>query len=273
MLGLAGVKQKGDGYMKKLVICLVLAVVLLCPQISAAETAVESFSYESETDTVSAEKVFYDVLSEKVTDIQITGRGASFYFAYDNLFRNMGKWLDFSPHVVTKTIGEYGVSEKVAEALGNIQACVLDFSDGDRYPGLAVVTVDVGESFAGKHVDVYRYIQEEAGDRLEPVLRQYRVGENGTIELSLTAAKDYIILESTGASALGSRVDSLTPGAMLSDGESGSNAGVIAVVVICAVLVAGTFALIIILQARRRSFGEERVRTARKPDAENRKNR
>lgn len=266
-------KQKGDGYMKKLVTCLILAMVLLCPHISAAETAVENFSYTSETDTVSAEEVFYDVLSEKVTDIQITGRGAAFYFAYDNLFRNMGKWLDFSPHVLIKPIGEYGVSEKVAETLGNVQACVLDFADGDRYPGLAVVTVDVGESFAGKHVDVYRYVPEEAGDRLEPVLRKYRVGENGTIELSLTAAKDYLVLESTGAAALGSRMDSLMPGVLLSDGESGSNAGLIALVVICAVLVAGTFALIMILQARRRSFGEERVRTARKAGAENRKNR
>ena len=41
---------------------------------------------------------------------------------------------------------------------------------------------------------------------------------------------------------------------LLPPGEGDSSAGLIAVVVICAVLVTGTAALVLILQARRRAF-------------------
>lgn len=81
--------------MRKAVICSMLILAVLCPRIMAKDEAVEYFTFEAETDTVSAEEVFYNVLSDRVTDIQITGHGATFYFAYDSLFRNMGKWVDF----------------------------------------------------------------------------------------------------------------------------------------------------------------------------------
>lgn len=239
--------------MRKAVICSMLVLAVLCPRIMAKDEAVEYFTFEAETDTVSAEEVFYNVLSDRVTDIQITGHGATFYFAYDSLFRNMGKWVDFSPHVGIKTLGEYGASEKIKEAIGNVQACVLDFTDGDRYPGLAEVSVEAGEAYAGKLVDIYHYVSEEDGDRLEPVVRQYRVNENGVISLTISSAKDYLVLESSGAAARGSHIDNLMPG-LLPPGEGDSSAGLIAVVVICAVLVTGTAALVLILQARRRAF-------------------
>ncbi|MBS5733502.1 MAG: hypothetical protein KHW87_02190 [Clostridiales bacterium] len=138
---------------------------------SQTETVCKEYTIQPESVQVDSNQLFSQALSEEDetvdVDILIHGQGAEFYFSYDSIFRNTGRWGTFTAQV-TVTESKNGVLPKeIKDALTNTSALYLDFADGEHYPGTARVTVFLPEVFAQTRVDVYEVLTQTDGSTEE----------------------------------------------------------------------------------------------------------
>lgn len=138
---------------------------------SQTETVCKEYTIQPESVQVDSNQLFSQALSEEDetvdVDILIHGQGAEFYFSYDSIFRNTGRWGTFTAQV-TVTEPKNGVLPKeIKDALTNTSALYLDFADGEHYPGTARVTVFLPEVFAQTRVDVYEVLTQTDGSTEE----------------------------------------------------------------------------------------------------------
>lgn len=209
---------------------------------SQTETVCKEYTIQPESVQVDSNQLFSQALSEEDetvdVDILIHGQGAEFYFSYDSIFRNTGRWGTFTAQV-TVTEPKNGVLPKeIQDALTNTSALYLDFADGEHYPGTARVTVFLPEVFAQTRVDVYEVltqtdgsteeeteqtketIQADEGDKtdrddnlssdtsdvsLSPIATDLLLGDDAAFVQMLTESHDYLLVPANA----GEEIDSL----------------------------------------------------------------
>lgn len=209
---------------------------------SQTETVCKEYTIQPESVQVDSNQLFSQALSEEDetvdVDILIHGQGAEFYFSYDSIFRNTGRWGTFTAQV-TVTEPKNGVLPKeIKDALTNTSALYLDFADGEHYPGTARVTVFLPEVFAQTRVDVYEVLtqtdgsteeeteqtkettQADEGDRtdrddkvssdtsdvsLSPIATDLLLGDDAAFVQMLTESHDYLLVPANA----GEEIDSL----------------------------------------------------------------
>ncbi len=209
---------------------------------SQTETVCKEYTIQPESVQVDSNQLFSQALSEEDetvdVDILIHGQGAEFYFSYDSIFRNTGRWGTFTAQV-TVTEPKNGVLPKeIKDALINTSALYLDFADGEHYPGTARVTVFLPEVFAQTRVDVYEVltqtdgsteeeteqtketIQADEGDKtdrddnlssdtsdvsLSPIATDLLLGDDAAFVQMLTESHDYLLVPANA----GEEIDSL----------------------------------------------------------------
>lgn len=209
---------------------------------SQTETVCKEYTIQPESVQVDSNQLFSQALSEEDetvdVDILIHGQGAEFYFSYDSIFRNTGRWGTFTAQV-TVTEPKNGVLPKeIKDALTNTSALYLDFADGEHYPGTARVTVFLPEVFAQTRVDVYEVltqtdgsteeeteqtketIQADEGDKtdrddnlssdtsdvsLSPIATDLLLGDDAAFVQMLTESHDYLLVPANA----GEEIDSL----------------------------------------------------------------
>lgn len=209
---------------------------------SQTETVCKEYTIQPESVQVDSNQLFSQALSEEDetvdVDILIHGQGAEFYFSYDSIFRNTGRWGTFTAQV-TVTEPKNGVLPKeIKDALTNTSALYLDFADGEHYPGTARVTVFLPEVFAQTRVDVYEVLtqtdgsteeeteqtkettQTDEGDKtdrdgkassdtsdvsLSPIATDLLLGDDAAFVQMLTESHDYLLVPANA----GEEIDSL----------------------------------------------------------------
>ncbi len=209
---------------------------------SQTETVCKEYTIQPESVQVDSNQLFSLALSEEDetvdVDILIHGQGAEFYFSYDSIFRNTGRWGTFTAQV-TVTEPKNGVLPKeIKDALTNTSALYLDFADGEHYPGTARVTVFLPEVFAQTRVDVYEVLtqtdgsteeeteqttettQTDEGDKtdrddkvssdtsdvsLSPIATDLLLGDDAAFVQMLTESHDYLLVPANA----GEEIDSL----------------------------------------------------------------
>ena len=209
---------------------------------SQTETVCKEYTIQPESVQVDSNQLFSQALSEEDetvdVDILIHGQGAEFYFSYDSIFRNTGRWGTFTAQI-TVTEPKNGVLPKeIKDALTNTSALYLDFADGEHYPGTARVTVFLPEVFAQTRVDVYEVltqtdgsteeeteqtketIQADEGDKtdrddnlssdtsdvsLSPIATDLLLGDDAAFVQMLTESHDYLLVPANA----GEEIDSL----------------------------------------------------------------
>ena len=209
---------------------------------SQTETVCKEYTIQPESVQVDSNQLFSQALSEEDetvdVDILIHGQGAEFYFSYDSIFRNTGRWGTFTAQV-TVTEPKNGVLPKgIKDALTNTSALYLDFADGEHYPGTARVTVFLPEVFAQTRVDVYEVLtqtdgsteeeteqtkettQADEGDKtdrddkassdtsdvsLSPIATDLLLGDDAAFVQMLTESHDYLLVPANA----GEEIDSL----------------------------------------------------------------
>ena len=209
---------------------------------SQTETVCKEYTIQPESVQVDSNQLFSQALSEEDetvdVDILIHGQGAEFYFSYDSIFRNTGRWGTFTAQI-TVTEPKNGVLPKeIKDALTNTSALYLDFADGEHYPGTARVTVFLPEVFAQTRVDVYEVLtqtdgsteeeteqtkettQTDEGDKtdrddkvssdtsdvsLSPIATDLLLGDDAAFVQMLTESHDYLLVPANA----GEEIDSL----------------------------------------------------------------
>ena len=209
---------------------------------SQTETVCKEYTIQPESVQVDSNQLFSQALSEEDetvdVDILIHGQGAEFYFRYDSIFRNTGRWGTFTAQI-TVTEPKNGVLPKeIKDALTNTSALYLDFADGEHYPGTARVTVFLPEVFAQTRVDVYEVLtqtdgsteeeteqtkettQADEGDKtdrddkvssdtsdvsLSPIATDLLLGDDAAFVQMLTESHDYLLVPANA----GEEIDSL----------------------------------------------------------------
>lgn len=195
---------------------LFLCMMLILPMtVSASDTPeVLTYTYTDDAPEVDAQSLFLAVY-EEVCDIRIEGTRASFHFFYENIFRSTEKWNTFSSAVGILPLTEAGasVSSEIVGALQGETAYLIDFCDGDFYPGTASVTVRADDVLDASAVyALYEYVpgviasEETAGKpaSVRPIARGLKLGADGALALTMTEAHDYLLVaqSETDADAL-----------------------------------------------------------------------
>lgn len=209
---------------------------------SQTETVCKEYMIQPESVQVDSNQLFSQALSEEDetvdVDILIHGQGAEFYFSYDSIFRNTGRWGTFTAQA-TVTEPKNGVLPKeIKDALTNTSALYLDFADGEHYPGTARVTVSLPATFAQTRVDVYEVLtqtdetseekteetkettQEDEEDKtdtadkvssdtsdvsLSPIATDLLLGDDAAFVQMLTESHDYLLVPANA----GEEIDSV----------------------------------------------------------------
>lgn len=131
---------------------------------SETETVCKEYMIQPESVQVDSNQLFSQTLSEEDetvdVDILIHGQGAEFYFSYDSIFRNTGRWGTFTAQATVMEAKNGVLPNEIKDVLTNTSALYLDFADGEHYPGTARVTVFLPEVFAQTRVDVYEVLTQ-----------------------------------------------------------------------------------------------------------------
>ena len=185
-------------------VVLLMLAILLAPAALAADTPeCLTYSYTDAAPEVDAPQVFL-AMYDGVCDIRIEGERATYMFFYENIFRSTEKWRPFSAAVGVKPLSEAGasVSAEIAAASGS-DAYLIDFRDGDYYPGTASVSVRVDDVInASGSYALYEFVPgviasdggENRAAALRPIMRGLSVGADGCVSFTMTEAHDFILV-------------------------------------------------------------------------------
>lgn len=209
---------------------------------SETETVCKEYTIQPESVQVDSNQLFSQALSEEDetvdVDILIHGQGAEFYFSYDSIFRNTGRWGTFTAQATVMEAKNGVLPNEIKDVLTNTSALYLDFADGEHYPGTARVTVSLPATFAQTRVDVYEVLtqtdetseekteetkettQEDEEDKtdtadkvssdtsdvsLSPIATDLLLGDDAAFVQMLTESHDYLLVPANA----GEEIDSL----------------------------------------------------------------
>lgn len=190
---------------KILPVMLAVLMLVLPFAVHASDTPeVLTYTYTDAAPEVDATALFLPIY-EKVCDIRIEGERAVFHFFYENIFRSTEKWRTFSAAVGVMPLAEAGaaISSEITGALGGADAYLIDFRDGDVYPGTASVTIRADDvvNTSGEYA-LYEYIpgvmaSEDTAARpaqVRPIANGLSLGADGCVSFTLTEAHDYLLV-------------------------------------------------------------------------------
>ncbi len=195
-----------------------LSVCALC-----ADVTVRTHTYSAGAPVVTAAEVFRSVYEEEA-DIEILGPGTSFYFFYENIFRSTEKWVDFS--ALVPLTAPAGVDEGFLSAIASTEAVVVDFRDGDIYPGTVQITVDVSDFLASEEsFSLYHYyVGEDKKVLLRPIASSMKASD-GVLRLTMTEAHDYLLVKEGAEGAIDLSAYCYTPKVEREGFFAGANLG------------------------------------------------
>lgn len=241
--------------MKRFLIILFSVLCLMTFSVFAeGDIGSHSYSYTADAPVVPVHEVFLSVYDASPADIEITGTNAHFLFYYENVYRNTEKWVDFSSKV--DVVGSPALPQPLSDALSGKNIVLLDFRDGDIYPGTAAITLNTGLS--GTHCALYEYTEADGAPILTPAAVPLTPSDDGTVSLALTEAHDFLLIAEPD-DALLSSLSVFVPDVTL---QKDSDSGDILRTVIIAAVIALAFAAVIyfitlrILKAKRRKAKE-----------------
>lgn len=183
---------------------LLFLAVFLCMTAAAADDTPEmlTYSYTDDAPEVDAQALFL-AMYDGVCDIRITGERADFTFFYENIFRSTEKWRPFSAKVDVLSLTDAAdrvSADILAAAAGGY---VIDFRDGDVYPGTASVSVRADDIVPvdGRYT-LYEYIPGVLSEDTETaapasvrlIAQGLTLGADGCVSFTLTEAHDYLLV-------------------------------------------------------------------------------
>ncbi|MGM9625179.1 MAG: hypothetical protein ACI3XM_05670 [Eubacteriales bacterium] len=157
-----------------------------------------TYTFTDDAPVVNVSDIFLPIYEEK-QDIKIAGERVEWTFFYENIFRSTEKWRDFSSSVSMLPLDASDADDGLKNALSVEQAYLLDFRDGDVYPGTASLAVFLGDVLDGdKSYSVYETVRsEDNGISLRPIADGLRLSGEGKVSFTLTEAHDMLFIETS----------------------------------------------------------------------------
>ncbi|MBO4229882.1 MAG: hypothetical protein J5938_06000 [Clostridia bacterium] len=159
---------------------------------SGEELMSETVYHFSEDDSVvPVYDLFLSVYEKDRTDIRLICGETEWFFSCDNVFRNTQKWADFSASV--RVIPNPELPEALPESVASREIFLIDFRDGDLFPGPAEISLPAGSS--GTEYSLVEVAVSEAGHLvLTPVAEHISPDSDGILTLTLTEAHDFLLI-------------------------------------------------------------------------------
>lgn len=200
---------------QRMIFCLLgtaIALSLCAIGAFAAESVLWEYTVDPAQPTVNANNVITEALNSEdaqtPVDVLIHGVGAEWYIAYDNIFKNTGRWVEFTGAVETTDVSESALPEKIRKIGQQAQALFVDMPDGEYYPGTAQVDIELPQEWAGKRVDLYEVLPADASDQtdadtqsteeqertLSALVADLAIGEDARLCQMLTESHDYLLI-------------------------------------------------------------------------------
>ncbi|MBQ8577973.1 MAG: hypothetical protein IJ449_08465 [Clostridia bacterium] len=177
-----------------LLVCAVLSLSAFAADGGDGTPEVLTYTYTDDAPEVDAPRLFLAIYDGEY-DIRIEGARASWTFYYENIFRTTDKWREFSSAVSVNALSSSGADSGFAAALAGEDAYLLDFRDGDLYPGTADVEIQLSDVLsAGIGYAVYEYLDDGNGTvSVRPIAENLMLSSDGKLSLTLTEAHDFLI--------------------------------------------------------------------------------
>ena len=241
------------------------------------DSVTKYYEFDSSAPVVDTEKLFFDGMNAEDSDTPVhfvlQSEQFSLRFSYDLLYRNTGKYADFSMQC---TIGEIdedtGLSAQLRKQLRE-HALYLDFPQEEHYPGIATLTVLL-DRFAGQRVSLWRIVADEQGQKsLAPIADSVLLDEKGTLCLDVTESRDYLVVDASTAAAQAALLRGQVKPILISEGGLPRFAVILIIVVSAAVVGAAAAAVILLLKKRRKADETADADVEKKTLPKSRKNR
>ncbi len=184
--------MKQISFRTAVLLCL-LTFLLLLPLCAADTPKQIVHTVSDDAPEVDAQTLFLPIY-EGACDIRIEGARVSWTFLYENIFRSTEKWRTFSAKVDVKPVSAADYPTDLAEAMAS--GYLVDFRDGDVYPGTAAVDIRLDDIF-GDHIPPLSVfaaaIAEDGTVSIRPIAEHLPV-KDGILTLTLTEAHDLLVL-------------------------------------------------------------------------------
>ncbi len=235
------------------------------------------YTFASSAPGVHTEQLFFDGMNAEDSNtpvhFDLQAENFSLRFSYDLLYRNIGKYADFTMQCTLRELcGDTGLSRRLCEKLGE-SGLYLDFPDGEHYPGIATLTVPLAR-FAGQRVSLWRIVQNESGEKsLAPAADSILLDAKGTLRIDVTESHDYLVVESAAAHDAAALLSAGVRPIVLS--EKALPRFAVILINTGAVLLLGGMAVLLVLQFRkkRRAAALLPAQTKKKQIPKSRRNR
>ena len=212
------------------------------------------YTFASSAPGVHTEQLFFDGMNAEDSNtpvhFDLQAENFSLRFSYDLLYRNIGKYADFTMQCTLRELREdTGLSRRLCEKLGE-RALYLDFPDGEHYPGIATLSVPLAR-FVGQRVSLWRIVQNESGEKsLAPVVDSILLDEKATLRIDVTESHDYLVVESAAAHDAAALLSAAVRPIVLS--EKALPRFAVILILIGAVLLLGGSAVLLVLRFRKK---------------------
>ena len=179
------------------------------------------YSFTVSAPGVHTEQLFFDGMNAEDNDTPVhfvlQAENFSLRFSYELLYRNIGKYADFTMQCTLRELREdTGLSRRLCEKLG-ASGVYLDFPDGEHYPGIATLSVPLAH-FAGQRVSLWRIVQSESGEKsLAPVADSILLDEKATLRIDVTESHDYLAVKADAARDAAALLDARVKPIVLSE--------------------------------------------------------
>ncbi len=184
--------MKQKTYRIVLLLCLLSVLLTLMP--CAADTPkLIIHTVSDDAPEVDAQTLFLPIY-EEACDIRIEGTRVTWTFLYENIFRSTEKWRTFSAKVDVTALSAQDYPTDLANAMAS--GYLVDFRDGDIYPGTAQVDIRLDDVFGEAIPPLSVYTVEKTADGgigIRPVADNLKPVD-GTLSMTLTEAHDLLIL-------------------------------------------------------------------------------
>ena len=168
---------------------LLLTLLFLLP-VCAGDIEEKTYTFTKDDPIVPVRDIFLSVYDNDPVDIKISGDGTVFRFQYENVFRNTEMWMDFSTEIAVNPSPI--LPDSLSAALDGAEVLMIDFRDGDYYPGTAEISFPAGK--AGASYALYEYGLLNGTPVVIPAVRNLSADADGLLHLTLTEAHDFLLI-------------------------------------------------------------------------------
>ena len=245
----------------------------------------KTYRFEASAPSVDTQTLFFDGLNAESNETPVhfclETDGLTLYFAYDLLYRNIGKYAPFTMQAALCAPEEIpgfppGLAEKLAD-----DAVFVNFSQQEHYPGVAQLTLQLPSMLQGERVSVFRVLYDDeqtAFASLAPIVQDIPLSCDAQLKLTVTESQDYLVISAQSAEKYAPALRDLVQPIVLQGG--GLSATAIFCIVGAGVILAGggVVAVFFLLRRKRRHAlllmqpGNSLQRDTSKPVSRSRKN-